>query len=149
MLLKIHEFAEFSGVSTRALHLYDQIGLFCPAKTDESNGYRYYDTEQIPEFGTILSFKKVGLPLKDIQDIKLSRYSKETIVRKLMDRKTENQKQIDIISCNNEIIEAMLTDVNYYKSNETNPEQDALRLSKLVCLENEKLEHFLSQILWL
>ncbi len=149
MLLKIHEFAEFSGISTRALHLYDRIGLFCPAKTDETNGYRYYDTEQMLELNTILSFKKVGLPLKDIKEIKLSSYSKEIIVNKLLDRKNENQKLVDIASLNNEIIDVLLADLKNYIPSDTNSEQEALRLSKLVCLENEKLEQYLSQILWL
>ncbi|QHQ59822.1 MerR family transcriptional regulator [Anaerocolumna sedimenticola] len=149
MLLKIHEFAEFSGISTRALHLYDRIGLFCPAKTDETNGYRYYDTEQMLELNTILSFKKVGLPLKDIKEIKLSNYSKEIIVNKLLDRKNENQKLVDIASLNNEIIDVLLADLKNYIPSNTNSEQEALRLSKLVCLENEKLEQYLSQILWL
>jgi|GEM_PF-4690335 len=86
MLLKIHDFAEFSGISTRALHLYDRIELFCPDKTDESNGYRYYDTDQMMELNTILSFKKLGLPLKDIKEIKLSGYAKDMIVLKLSER---------------------------------------------------------------
>ena len=149
MLLKIHEFAEFSGISTRALHLYDKIGLFCPAKTDEANGYRYYDTEQMLELNTILSFKKVGLPLKDIKEIILSKYSKEIIAKKLLERKNENQKIIDITNLNNEIIDSILLNLNIDLSNQTNEEQEAKRLSKLVCLENEKLEHYLSQILWL
>ena len=66
MLLKIHDFAEFSGVSTRALHLYDRIELFCPNKTHDSNGNRYYDTDEMFELKTLLSFKKLGLTLKDI-----------------------------------------------------------------------------------
>ncbi len=46
------------NVSVRALHLYDKIGLFQPVFIDEKNYYRYYDTEQMLEFNTIMSFKK-------------------------------------------------------------------------------------------
>jgi DNA-binding transcriptional MerR regulator len=149
MLLKIHDFAEFSGISIRALHLYDRIELFCPDKTDESNGYRYYDTDQMMELNTILSFKKLGLPLKDIKEIKLSGYAKDMIVLKLSERKTENQKLIDIASCNNQIIESILTGIKNDKTNKSDPKQEAYMLSRLVCLENEKLENFFSEILWL
>jgi DNA-binding transcriptional MerR regulator len=149
MLLKIHEFAEFSGISIRALHLYDRIELFCPDKTDESNGYRYYDTEQLAELNAILSFKKLGLPLKDIKEIKLSGYGKDMIVLKLLERKTENQKLIDIASCNNEIIESILSGIKNDTANRTDPKQEAFMLFKLVCLENERLENFFSEILWL
>lgn len=149
MLLKIHDFAEFSGVSTRALHLYDRIELFCPNKTDESNGYRYYDTDQMFELNTILSFKKLGLTLKDIKEIKLSGYAKDIIVLKLSERKTENQKLIDIAVCDNEIIESILTGIKNDKTNKSDPKQEAFMLSRLVCLENERLENFFSEILWL
>lgn len=149
MLLKIHEFAEFSGISIRALHLYDRIELFCPDKTDESNGYRYYDTEQMAELSTILSFRKLDMPLKDIKEIKLSGYSKDMIVLKLSERKTENQKLIDIAICNNEIIESILSGIKTSKTNETDPKQEAFMLSRLVCLENERLVDFFSEILWL
>lgn len=149
MLLKIHEFANFSGISTRALHLYGKIGLFCPAKTDESNGYRYYDTDQMAELNTILSFKKLGLPLKDIKDIKLSGYAKDIIVHKLLEQKAENQRQIDIAACNNEIIDSIIKGISNYNRTDKNLKQEALQLSRIACLENEKLENFFSEILWL
>ena len=41
MLIK--EFAEFTGVSVRTLHYYDEIGLLTPAFVDETTGYRFYD----------------------------------------------------------------------------------------------------------
>jgi DNA-binding transcriptional MerR regulator len=39
--MQIKEFAEFTGVSVRTLHYYDEIGLLTPKK-DPQNGYRYY-----------------------------------------------------------------------------------------------------------
>ncbi len=101
------------------------------------------------ELNTILSFKKLGLPLKDIKEIKLSGYAKDIIILKLSERKTENQRLIDIASCNNEIIESILTGIKNDKTNKSDPKQEAYMLSRLVCLENERLENFFSEILWL
>ena len=41
MEYSIHELSHLSGVTTRTLRWYDQIGLLKPSRTAES-GYRYY-----------------------------------------------------------------------------------------------------------
>ena len=43
MKMQIKEFAEFTGVSVRTLHYYDEIGLLMPAFVDKTTGYRFYD----------------------------------------------------------------------------------------------------------
>ena len=47
MKMQIKEFAEFTGVSVRTLHYYDEIGLLVPAYVDEHTGYRYYDENSL------------------------------------------------------------------------------------------------------
>ena len=92
------------------------------------------------------------IPVADVQvvgEITMEVDGKEIIAKKLLERKNENQKIIDIANFNNEIIDSILLNLNSDSSNKANEEQEALRLSKLVCLENEKLEEYLSQILWL
>ena len=39
--MQIKEFAEYTGVSVRTLHYYDEIGLLTPAFVDRSTGYRF------------------------------------------------------------------------------------------------------------
>lgn len=149
MLMKIHEFAEFCGLSVRTLHLYDKMGLFYPEKTDDNNGYRYYGSEQMSELNTIISFRKVGISLKDIKDIKASNFSNEIIVQKLLRKRTDNLNLIEIVTYNNEIIDNILKQLSASQANNNVPNTEAKDLSKIVRLENDKLEHDFSQILWL
>jgi DNA-binding transcriptional MerR regulator len=57
--------ARLSGVSVRALHHYDQIGLLKPAFTGE-NRYRYYGHEELLRLQQILIHRELGIPLSDI-----------------------------------------------------------------------------------
>lgn len=149
MLLKIHEFADFCGISTRTLHLYDKMGLFYPNKTDDLNGYRYYDTNQIVELNTILSFKKTGMSLKDIKDIIKNNYSKDVVIAKLKKQEDENKKKIEIATYHNKFITSLLLEIRDDQNTYIDPNQEAKFISKIVCLENDTLEHEFSQILWL
>jgi DNA-binding transcriptional MerR regulator len=146
MLLRIKEFAEFCGLSVRALHLYDKRNLFTPITINKNNGYRYYDTEQMMELNIILSFKKIGFSLDDIKELKLHHYSKDMVILKLKDKYKENLRQIEIVSYNNEIIDSMLLQLG---KNSQEDEPDDKHLAKIICMENDKLDSLLSQILWL
>jgi len=64
MLIK--EFAEFTGVSVRTLHYYDEIGLLPPACADPSTGYRYYDESSLLRMQEILFYRELDFPLKSI-----------------------------------------------------------------------------------
>lgn len=146
MLLKIQEFSEFCCLSIRALHLYDKIGLFTPNTTDRNNGYRYYDTDQMKELETILSFKKIGFSLNDIKELKQNSYQKDMVISKLINKKKEHQRQVEFSNLNIEIISAMLSRLDCIDSD---IEIDNNHLTKIICMENDKLEDFFSQILWL
>ncbi len=61
----VHEVSEISGVSVRALHHYDAIGLLKPTKVTEA-GYRLYDEAALCRLQTILLFKELGFSLSDI-----------------------------------------------------------------------------------
>ena len=49
----IRELADLSGVTTRTLRWYDQIGLLKPGRVAE-NGYRYYGPAQVDRLQDIL-----------------------------------------------------------------------------------------------
>ena len=68
MAYTINQLAKLSGVSTRTLRFYDEIGLLAPAFYGE-NHYRYYKTEQLLILQQILFFRELGFPLNDIQRI--------------------------------------------------------------------------------
>ena len=67
-MMTVHEVSEKTGVSIRALHHYDRIGLLRPAAVTES-GYRLYDSAALERLQQILLFRELEVPLKDIADI--------------------------------------------------------------------------------
>lgn len=55
------------GTTKNTLFHYDQLGLFRPAVVRE-NGYRAYSYWQIEQFLSIAYLRKIGMPLKEIQN---------------------------------------------------------------------------------
>ena len=83
MKMHIKEFADFTGVSVRTLHYYDEIGLLKPAATDKDNGYRYYNEENAERMFEILFLRELDFSLKGIKDILSSPdYNKKEAFRK-------------------------------------------------------------------
>ncbi|HEX3022109.1 MAG TPA: MerR family transcriptional regulator [Lachnospiraceae bacterium] len=148
MRFRIKEFADFCNVSVRALHLYDKLDLFHPSWIDEANGYRYYDEDQLTELYTIMSFRSVGFTLKEIKDLKATGLAKQNVINKLKEKIEENQRQIEKASYNIENLEQMLRDVNT-SHDEPDQVKESLRLSKIMCLDNDKLENEFLPIIWL
>ncbi|MBR6219464.1 MAG: MerR family transcriptional regulator [Clostridia bacterium] len=67
-MMTIGEVSATTGVSVRALRLYDGLGLLRPAAVSDS-GYRLYDDEALERLSAILLFKELEFPLKDIRGI--------------------------------------------------------------------------------
>jgi DNA-binding transcriptional MerR regulator len=67
--MQIKEFAEFTGVSVRTLHYYDEIGLLKPAFVDSTTGYRFYDGGSLLRMQQILFLRELDFPLKRIAEI--------------------------------------------------------------------------------
>ena len=61
----VKQVARLSGVSVRALHHYDEIGLLKPACVGE-NGYRYYGREELLRLQQILFHRELGFSLEEI-----------------------------------------------------------------------------------
>ena len=64
-MMTVHEVSKLTGVSVRALHHYDQLGLLKPAEVTEA-GYRLYDEDSLTRLQSILLFRELQFPLKDI-----------------------------------------------------------------------------------
>ena len=69
MKMLIKEFAKFTGVSVRALHYYDEIGLLAPAYVDRFTGYRFYDENSLLRMQEILFYRELDFSLKSIGEI--------------------------------------------------------------------------------
>lgn len=67
--VQVKEFADFTGVSVRTLHYYDEIGLLKPAAVDPRTGYRYYDETSLLRIQEILFYRELDFSLKNICEI--------------------------------------------------------------------------------
>ena len=67
-MMTVHEVSNISGVSIRALHHYDRIGLL-PATEVTPAGYRLYDVTALERLQQILFFKELEFSLKEIKEI--------------------------------------------------------------------------------
>lgn len=66
--MRVKEVADLVGISVRALHYYDEIGLLKPSAVSEA-GYRLYLEEDLEKLQQILFFREMGFPLKQIKEI--------------------------------------------------------------------------------
>lgn len=64
----VHEVSQLTGCSVRTLHHYDAIGLLRPTQVTPA-GYRLYDDAALRRLRTILLFRELRFPLRDIQAI--------------------------------------------------------------------------------
>jgi MerR family transcriptional regulator, thiopeptide resistance regulator len=62
---RIQEFATLAGVTVRALHHYDRLGLLKPSGRS-AGGYRLYRDSDLARLEQIVVLKFLGLPLKQI-----------------------------------------------------------------------------------
>ena len=68
MEYSIKELAHLSGVTTRTLRWYDEIGLLRPGRIAQS-GYRYYGDAQVNRLQDILYYRALGVELSQIAEI--------------------------------------------------------------------------------
>ena len=64
----VKEVSRLTGVSVRTLHHYDAIGLLKPTAVTEA-GYRLYDEQTLGKLQTILLFRELEFPLKEIKEM--------------------------------------------------------------------------------
>ena len=62
-------FAQASGLSRKALRLYDQLGLLHPARVDPETLYRFYDPRQLEQARLVAWLRRLGMPLAVIRSV--------------------------------------------------------------------------------
>jgi len=68
MRYTVKQLANLAGVTNRALHYYDEIGLLQPASYGD-NGYRYYDETAVLRLQQILFYRELDIPLDQIKTL--------------------------------------------------------------------------------
>lgn len=97
-MLTVNEVSKLAGVSVRTLHYYDRIGLLCPTKLTEA-GYRLYDDMALERLQSILLFRELQFPLKEIRAI---------LDSPDFDRKKALDQQITLLELKKEHIENLI-----------------------------------------
>lgn len=67
-LFKTREFAQMTGVTVRALHHYDRLGLLKPSRYSQA-GYRLYRESDVARLEQIVALKLIGFSLNEIKKI--------------------------------------------------------------------------------
>lgn len=109
-LKTIGEIENLTGISIRALHHYDDIGLLKPAKVSE-NGYRLYDENSLLRLRDIMILKELQFSLKEI---------KEILDSPNYDRKEAISKQIELLRLKYERLGEIITFADKLKNGEEN-----------------------------
>jgi MerR family transcriptional regulator, thiopeptide resistance regulator len=65
MAFTVGELSRLTGVTVRALHHYDEIGLVRPSQRTAA-GYRLYDDADVLRLHQVLLFRELGVPLDEI-----------------------------------------------------------------------------------
>lgn len=66
-LMSIGDFARATGLTPKALRLYDDLDLLRPAEVDDFTGYRSYATDQLEAARLVAALRRVGMPLQRIR----------------------------------------------------------------------------------
>jgi serine/threonine protein phosphatase PrpC len=68
-LMSSGEFAQASGLSRKALRLYDDLGLLTPVRVDPQSGYRFYAPAQLEQARLVAWLRRLGMPLAAIRSV--------------------------------------------------------------------------------
>jgi len=93
-LYKTQEFAKLAGVTVRALHHYDRLGLLKPKQRSRS-GYRLYADRDFARLEQIVVLKFLGIPLKQIRGLLESDSNLAVVLQRQQEILGEKRHQLD------------------------------------------------------
>lgn len=129
----VTEVSRISGISVRTLHYYDNIGLLKPTALTDA-GYRLYDDEAIARLQTILMFRELAFPLKEIKNI---------LDSPDFDLKTAFRQHIKLLQLQKEHLEELLRLANkMIEQGADFMDFSAFDKSKITDYEKEVTEHW-------
>lgn len=96
MTWSIAEVARMSGVTSRTLRHYDEVGLLPPASVG-GNGYRYYGERELLRLQQILVMRELGLGLVDIGAVLAEQVDQVEALRVHQRRLTAERDRLDTL----------------------------------------------------
>ena len=92
----IKEIAELSGVTTRTLRYYEEVGLLKPSRN--SSGYRIYTDNEVDLLQQILLYRSMDMNLKSIKEIINNKdFNIEKALQEHYNNLTEQRNHIDVL----------------------------------------------------
>jgi MerR family transcriptional regulator, thiopeptide resistance regulator len=88
------EFATLTGVTVRALHHYDRLGLLRPKQRSRA-GYRLYSMRDFTRLEQIVVLKFLSIPLKQIRQLLESEANLPETLRRQQEVLTEKRRQLE------------------------------------------------------
>lgn len=122
----VKEISRLTGVSVRTLHYYDERDLLKPTKVTEA-GYRLYDDTALERLHSILLFRELQFPLKEIKAILDSpNFDIKTALNEQIELLELQKKRLDkIISSAREILNKGVNTMSFSSFDKTELEQYA------------------------
>lgn len=105
----VKELSDLTGISVRALHYYDEIGLLKPTMKSDA-GYRLYDDKALETLQQILFFREFDIPLREI---------KAVIENPALDRNQILQMQRNMLVTKKDRIERLIASIDDILKGET------------------------------
>jgi len=94
MAFTVGELSRLAGITVRALHHYDEIGLVVPSARTPA-GYRLYDDADVLRLQQVLLFRELGLPLHEIAAAIDEAGSREELLRQHRDVLLAKRARLD------------------------------------------------------
>jgi len=94
MAFTVGELSRLTGVTVRALHHYDEIGLVRPSQRTAA-GYRLYDERDVLRLQQVLVFRELGVPLDEIGAAIDEATDRAALLRKHRGELARKRTQID------------------------------------------------------
>jgi DNA-binding transcriptional MerR regulator len=112
-MFTVKQLSELAGITPRALHYYDQIGLLKPSKIGD-NGYRYYGEDSLLRLQQILLYRELDMPLDHIKEI-MGRHDFDVLLA-LESHKDELRKRVAQME---RLISTVDQTISHLKGNQT------------------------------
>lgn len=93
-IYKTQEFARLAGVTVRALHHYDRLGLLRPKHRSQA-GYRLYTERDLARLEQVVVLKFLGMPLRQIKSLLAAESRLADALRRQKNVLLEKRMQID------------------------------------------------------
>jgi DNA-binding transcriptional MerR regulator len=96
----VQKLGHLTGVSTRTLRYYDEIGILKPARIN-SSGYRIYGQTQVDRLQQILFYRELGVSLEGIMGIMAApSFNSSLALREHREKLLEKREQLDQLIAN-------------------------------------------------